>query len=180
MSAAAKAHPKIQLRMGVHSGPINRVTDVNDQTNVAGAGINIAQRVMDCGDAGHILLSKHIADDLSQYRHWKPYLHDLGECAVKHGQRLHIVNLCKDNWVILAFLISFVVALAGSLRTFPVEARRKSRFLSPGCFALPASSVRVSGFFPAARISAVVHQVLANQQPPEFCPRASLFCLLKT
>jgi len=87
----------IRLRMGVHSGPVNRVTDVNDQSNVAGSGINVAQRVMDCGDAGHILLSKHLADDLAQYRHWRPFLHDLGECEVKHGLRLHLVNLFKEN-----------------------------------------------------------------------------------
>jgi TolB-like protein/class 3 adenylate cyclase/Tfp pilus assembly protein PilF len=90
-------HPQVQLRMGVHSGPVNQVTDVNDKTNIAGSGMNIAQRVLDCGDAGHILLSKHVAEDLSQYRHWQPYLHDLGECEVKHGLRLHLVNLCKDN-----------------------------------------------------------------------------------
>ncbi len=90
-------HPHIQLRMGVHSGPVNRVTDVNDKTNIAGSGINVAQRVMDCGDAGHILLSGHIAEDLTQYRQWQPYLHDLGECEVKHGLRLHLVNLYKDN-----------------------------------------------------------------------------------
>ena len=83
--------------MGIHSGPVNQVIDVNDQMNIAGAGINIAQRVMDCGDAGHILLSKRIADDLSQYRHWRPHLHDLGEWEVKHGLRLHIVNLEKDG-----------------------------------------------------------------------------------
>ncbi|PYI77518.1 MAG: hypothetical protein DMF04_06075 [Verrucomicrobia bacterium] len=97
VSAAIQAHPHIKLRMGVHSGPVNRVTDVNDRLNVAGPGINVAQRVMDCGDAGHILLSRHVADDLEQYRHWKPYLHDLGECVVKHGLRLHLVNLFKDN-----------------------------------------------------------------------------------
>lgn len=90
-------HPHIRLRMGVHSGPVNQVTDVNDRSNIAGAGINVAQRVMDCGDAGHILVSKHLADDLAQYRHWQPYLHDLGECEVKHGLRLHIVNLHKDG-----------------------------------------------------------------------------------
>src|SRR6266700_1207631 len=83
--------------MGVHSGPVNQVTDVNDKTNIAGSGINVAQRVMDCGDAGHILLSGHIAEDLTEYRHWQPYLHDLGECEVKHGLRLHLVNLYKDN-----------------------------------------------------------------------------------
>jgi serine/threonine-protein kinase len=83
--------------MGVHSGPVNRVKDVNDKTNIVGSGMNIAQRVLDCGDAGHILLSKHVAEDLAQYRHWQPYLHDLSECEVKHGLRLHLFNLCKDG-----------------------------------------------------------------------------------
>src|SRR5881398_3081118 len=87
----------VRLRMGIHSGPVNRITDVNDKVNMAGTGINVAQRVMDCGDAGHILLSKHVADDLMQYRHWQPYLHDLGEYEVKHGLRLNIVNLYKDG-----------------------------------------------------------------------------------
>jgi TolB-like protein/class 3 adenylate cyclase len=97
ISVALKGHPHIQVRMGVHSGPVSQVTDVNDRTNIAGAGINIAQRVMDCGDADHILLSKHLADDLAEYRHWRPHLHDLGECEVKYGLRLHLVNLYKDN-----------------------------------------------------------------------------------
>ncbi len=92
ISKKLKEHPQLQLRMGIHSGPVNRVRDVNDQTNVAGAGINTAQRVMDCGDAGHILLSRHIAEDLGHYRQWQPYLHDLGECEVKHGARIHVVN----------------------------------------------------------------------------------------
>src|SRR5919201_863522 len=92
------ARPDIQLRMGIHSGPINQVTDVNGRLNVAGSGINVGQRVLDCGDAGHILLSKHLADDLAQYRHWQPHLHDLGECEAKHGLRLHLVNLYKDNF----------------------------------------------------------------------------------
>ncbi len=94
---ALRDHPHIQLRMGIHSGPVNRVTDVNDKTNIAGSGINVAQRVLDCGDAGHILLSAHIAEDLTQYRHWQRHLHDLGECEVKHGRRLHLFNLYKDN-----------------------------------------------------------------------------------
>src|SRR5215468_781450 len=97
ISLALKDYPHIQLRMGVHSGPVSQVIDVNDRTNIAGAGINIAQRVMECGDAGHILLSKHLADDLAEYRHWRPHLHDLGECDVKYGLRLHLVNLYKDN-----------------------------------------------------------------------------------
>src|SRR5881398_3208730 len=97
ISKALQEHPLIQLRMGVHSGPVNRITDVNDKTNFAGSGINVAQRVLDCGDAGHILLSGHVAGDLAQYRHWLPFLHDLGECEVKHGLRLHLFNLYKDD-----------------------------------------------------------------------------------
>jgi TolB-like protein/class 3 adenylate cyclase/Tfp pilus assembly protein PilF len=97
ISKALRDHPRIRLRMGVHSGPVNRVRDVNDKTNIVGSGINIAQRVMDCGDAGHILLSRHVAEDLAEYRHWQPYLHDLGECEVKHGLRLHLFNLHKDG-----------------------------------------------------------------------------------
>ena len=97
ISKALQEFPHIQLRMGVHSGPVNQVTDVNDKTNIAGSGINVAQRVLDCGDAGHILLSGHVAEDLSEYRHWQPHLHDLGECEVKHGFRLHIFNLYKEN-----------------------------------------------------------------------------------
>ena len=97
LSRALQDHPHIRLRMGVHSGPVNRITDVNDKTNFAGSGINVAQRVLDCGDAGHILLSAHVAEDLAQYRDWQPWLHDLGECEVKHGLRLHLFNLCKEN-----------------------------------------------------------------------------------
>ena len=97
ISGALRDHPHIRLRMGVHSGPVNRITDVNDKTNFAGSGINVAQRVLDCGDAEHILLSAHVAEDLAQYRHWQPWLHDLGECEVKHGLRLHLFNLCKEN-----------------------------------------------------------------------------------
>ncbi len=97
ISRALQEHPRIQLRMGVHSGQVNRVTDINDKISLTGSGMNVAQRVLDCGDAGHILLSGHVAEDLGQYRHWQPYLHDLGECEVKHGLRLHLFNLYKDN-----------------------------------------------------------------------------------
>src|SRR5213082_1854746 len=93
ISKELKHHPELRVRMGIHSGPVNEVTDLNEQANIAGAGINIAQRVMDCGDAGHILLSRHAAEDLEQYDQWQPYLHDLGECEAKHGERLHVVNL---------------------------------------------------------------------------------------
>src|SRR5205085_1731947 len=86
-----------QLRMGVHSGPVSGLIDVNGQANLAGAGLNVAQRVMACADAGHILLSKRVADDLVEYEHWRPLLHDLGECEVKHGMRVSIVNLYSDE-----------------------------------------------------------------------------------
>src|SRR5438552_16598314 len=97
ISNALRSHPELRVRMGIHSGPVSGTTDVNDRSNVAGAGINLAQRVMDCGDAGHILLSKRVADDLEQYRQWRSHLHDLGECEVKHDVRVHVVNLCTDE-----------------------------------------------------------------------------------
>jgi TolB-like protein/Tfp pilus assembly protein PilF/class 3 adenylate cyclase len=97
IAEALKNHPEIRVRMGIHSGPVNEVTDLNEQANIAGAGINIAQRIMDCGDADHILVSKHAAEDLEQYDQWQPYLHDLGECEGKHGERLHVVNLYDDE-----------------------------------------------------------------------------------
>ena len=97
ISKELKKHPELRVRMGIHSGPVNAVTDLNEQSNIAGAGINIAQRIMDCGDAGHILLSKHVAEDLEHYPRWKPYLHDLGECEVKHGVRVSVVNLYTDD-----------------------------------------------------------------------------------
>src|SRR5437762_2924648 len=96
IAEALRKHPELPVRMGIHSGPVSEVTDVSGRINVAGAGINMAQRVMDCGDAGHILLSQHVADDLVQYRQWAPRLRDLGECEVKHGVRLHLVNLYAE------------------------------------------------------------------------------------
>ena len=92
ISKALKNHPELHVRMGIHSGPVNEVTDLNEQANIAGAGINIAQRVMDCGDAGHILLSKRVADDLEHYPRWRLLLHDLGECEIKHGQKISVIN----------------------------------------------------------------------------------------
>src|ERR1700719_4360163 len=97
ISQALKSHSDLRLRMGIHSGPVNEIVDVNQRANIAGAGINVAQRVMDCGDAGHILVSKHSAEDLEQYDHWEPHLHDLGECEVKHGARIHVVNLYSND-----------------------------------------------------------------------------------
>src|SRR5213596_3353854 len=95
--AIKEQHSNLQLRMGVNSGPVSGVVDVNGRANVAGAGINMAQRVMDCGDAGHILLSKRVAEDLQQFKHWRPLLYHLGECEVKHGVRVELVNLYSDG-----------------------------------------------------------------------------------
>src|SRR6266853_1103368 len=97
ISKELKNHPELHVRMGIHSGPVNEVTDLNEQANIAGAGINIAQRVMNCGHAGHILLSKRVADDLEQYAQWRSLLHELGECEVKHGARISVVNLYTDD-----------------------------------------------------------------------------------
>src|SRR6478736_3197321 len=96
IAEALQKHPELPVRMGIHSGPVSEVTDVSGRTNLAGAGINMAQRVMDCGDAGHILLSQHVADDLVHSRQWASRLRDLGECEVKHGVRLHLVNLYAE------------------------------------------------------------------------------------
>src|SRR6476619_5632470 len=97
ISRALKEHPHLKLRMGIHSGPVSGVVDVNNRPNLAGAGLNTAQRVMDCGDAGHILLSKHVAEDLEEYEQWRPLLHDLGSCEVKHGMRVSLVTLYSDQ-----------------------------------------------------------------------------------
>ena len=131
ISKALKTHPDLQVRMGIHSGPVNEVADLNEQVNMAGAGVNIAQRVMDCGDAGHILLSKHTAEDLGHYRQWQAQLHDLGECDIKHRGRLHVVNLYtgevgnrqvptkvrhtvkKRRRVLIAALVLFAAAVGG-------------------------------------------------------------------
>jgi class 3 adenylate cyclase len=97
IAEALKRKPRFQVRMGIHSGPVNEVSDVNERANIAGAGINIAQRVMDCGDAGHILVSKRVADDLAQQRRWHPYLHELGDVEVKHGVVVSLVNLYAET-----------------------------------------------------------------------------------
>src|SRR5437016_440318 len=97
LSRALRDYPRLLLRMGIHSGPVSGVVDVTGRINLTGAGLNMAQRVMDCGDAGHILLSKHVAEDLEEYEKWRPLLHDLGSCEVKHGVRVAVVNLYADQ-----------------------------------------------------------------------------------
>jgi TolB-like protein/Flp pilus assembly protein TadD len=165
ISQALKDHPRIELRMGVHSGPVNQVSDVNDRTNIAGAGINVAQRVMDCGDAGHILLSKHLADDLAEYRHWRPYLHDLGECEVKYGLRLHLVNLYKDN--------------LGNPH-LPAKLKRGRRWKqASGAAVRPLSVTRLPKFaliaavFVSAVALAVSFSIFFRRGPPRIAPTSS-------
>jgi TolB-like protein/Tfp pilus assembly protein PilF len=139
ISKELKRHPELRVRMGIHSGPVNEISDLNEQANIAGAGINIAQRVMDCGDAGHILLSRHVAEDLEQYPRWRAYLHDLGECEVKHGVRIGLANLYDSEvgnaqlpkklqavekhrahvrWAAVAIGLLVVAALAAALFSF--------------------------------------------------------------
>src|SRR6184192_2700350 len=144
ISRALKQHPELQLRMGIHSGPVSGVIDATGKANVAGAGINIAQRIMDCGDAEHILLSKHVAEDLEEYPHWQPHLHELGECEVKHGVRLSLVNLYTEelgNPALPEKLKAARVAAA---------ARRKRaalRWLSLGALALLATIAVIAFLF---------------------------------
>jgi len=160
ISKELKNHPELHVRMGIHSGPVNEITDLNEQANIAGAGINIAQRVMDCGDAGHILLSRHVAEDLEQYPRWRPCLHDLGECDVKHGVRIGIVSLYDDQignpqvpkklqvlqkhrmrarWVAIAVALLLV---AGIIAAFVIVSKRSARSTST----IPEKSIAVLPF----------------------------------
>jgi TolB-like protein/class 3 adenylate cyclase len=125
ISRALKDHTRLRVRMGVHSGPISGVVDLNERANVAGAGINVAQRVMDCGDAGHILLSRHVAEDLEQYGHWLPHLHDLGECEAKHGVRVHVVNLYTEDLGNPAIPEKFAAVARAGMKREPVQGRSK-------------------------------------------------------
>src|ERR1700736_470814 len=137
---ALRAHPDIHVRMGIHSGPVDAVPDVNDRPNVAGVGINIAQRIMDCADAGHILLSKRVAEDLSQYAHWQPRLHDLGEIEMKHGAVISVVNLHGEG-----FGNATVPSRIHEFRRHP--ARRRIRTLWPIGALILAIALFVSVWF---------------------------------
>jgi adenylate cyclase len=160
ISRAFKEHSRLQLRMGVHSGPVSGVIDVNGQANLAGVGLNMAQRVMDCGDAGHILVSKRLADDLGEYEHWRPLLHDLGECEVKHGMRVSIVNLHADEvgnpqlpkkfqalkkhtarmrWAVRTAALLALAAIVAGMAMF-------SRYRLPSKLAVPEKSIAVLPF----------------------------------
>jgi TolB-like protein/class 3 adenylate cyclase/Tfp pilus assembly protein PilF len=144
ISRALKKYPELRLRMGVHSGPVSGVIDVTGKANVAGAGINMAQRVMDCGDAGHILVSRHVAEDLEQYPHWQPYLHELGECEVKHGVRVSVTNLYTEelgNPAVPEKLKAARVALAAQRK------RAALRRLSTGALGLLAAIAVIAFLF---------------------------------
>src|SRR5438552_2364139 len=145
ISQALKDYPKLQVRMGIHSGPVHEVADVNERANIAGAGSNIAQRVMECGDAGHILLSKHVAEDLQHYSEWRPYLHDVGQCEVKHGEMISIVNLYTKE---------LGNPNPPRLKPTGIEVRRRRRrnafLLAGSCLA----ALLIAGFFLLPRASA--------------------------
>jgi TolB-like protein/class 3 adenylate cyclase/Flp pilus assembly protein TadD len=173
ISRVLKNRPELKLRMGVHSGPVSGVVDVNERANVAGAGINVAQRVMDCGDAGHILLSKHVAEDLEQYGHWQPHLHDLGGTEVKHGVRVHVVNLYTDdlgNPEPPEKFKSVPVAAAVSAAKEPRARTNIRRWTLVG--AAIAIAVAIAGFYffphrPASKASTTL------SAPPSAAPRIS-------
>src|ERR1700757_642946 len=145
ISQSLKTHPELRVRMGIHSGPVEQVADVNERANIAGAGINIAQRVMDCGDAGHILLSKHVAEDLQHYSEWRPYLHDVGQCEVKHEEMISIVNLYTKE---------LGNPNPPRLKPTGIEVRRRRRrnafLLAGSCLA----ALLIAGFFLLPRASA--------------------------
>ena len=134
ISEALKTRPQIQLRMGVDSGPVDQIMDVNDRPNVAGAGINMAQRVMDCGDGGHILLSRRVAADLAQYSKWQPHLHDLGEAEVKHGVKVSIANLYTEN--LGNPEVPEKIQRAQRVETLRARKQRRQRLAIAACIAL--------------------------------------------
>src|SRR5215831_4984226 len=131
----------LPVRMGVHSGPVSAVTDLNDRTNAAGAGINVAQRVMDCGDTGHILLSKRVAEDLQQYSRWRPHLHDLGEVEVKHGERVHVFNFYTDDAGNSDLPKKVIGAAVQSRRVTPPPAKKPVKSERPSICVLPFANL---------------------------------------
>jgi TolB-like protein/class 3 adenylate cyclase/Tfp pilus assembly protein PilF len=147
ISRAVKEHPELRLRMGVHSGPVSGIVDVSGRANIAGAGINIAQRVMDCGDAEHILLSKHVAEDLEQLGHWKKHLHNLGECEVKHGSRISVVNVYTSELGNPEVPQKFRQVRQKTTAPGPLESRIRNRIWVPTVAALVVVGLVLGGFF---------------------------------
>ena len=140
ISRALSSYPRLQLRMGVNTGPVSGTTDVNNRSNIAGAGINTAKRVMDCGDAGHILVSKRSAEDLAQYRYWHPYLHDIGECEVKRGETVSVFNLFSDDFGSAALPEKFKQKKRKSAATFFHKPKNIALLICSG-FAISALAV---------------------------------------
>jgi len=174
IAKALKSHPEIRVRMGIHSGPVNQVTDLNEQANIAGAGINIAQRIMDCGDAGHILVSKHAAEDLEQYDQWQPYLHDVGECEGKHGERLHVVNLYNNEIGNPAVPTKYASnAIAGTMSSAAARNRRRYSIAAMAIGALIV--VGASAFFFATRTA--FRNITARGQPASSVSEKSIAVL---
>jgi len=168
-----KKHPELRVRMGIHSGPVNAVTDLNEQSNIAGAGINIAQRVMDCGDAGHILLSKHVAEDLEHYPRWKPYLHDLGECEVKHGVRVSVVNLYGND----AGNAALPTRLAARKRS-PATAKQSAGFRTLLVAAVILIGLGVPAIiFTPAILKSLRSSTAGDKKPPSSIPEKSIAVL---
>jgi TolB-like protein/Tfp pilus assembly protein PilF len=180
ISKELKRHPELQVRMGIHSGPVNEITDLNAQANIAGAGINIAQRVMDCGDAGHILLSTRVTDDLEQYPRWRPHLHDLGECEVKHGVRIHAVNLYTDEVGNAAVPEKFQkpkeVQPAPAIPAPDVKPARRSLIRIAALTLIIAAAV-AAGFYLSSRRSGPKAPPSATAPPPTPIPEKSIAVL---
>ena len=166
ISSAASEHSELQLRMGIHSGPVSGVVDVSGRSNIAGAGINIAQRVMDCGDSGHILVSKHMAEDLEQYGHWKQRLHDLGECEVKHGVRVSVVNLYTEDHGNPEVPQKFVQARHKAAAVpFAAKTRRTSRSWIIAVAVIIVAALAVGGYFLSRRSGPVAGSTAQSQAP---------------
>jgi TolB-like protein/class 3 adenylate cyclase/Tfp pilus assembly protein PilF len=163
VNSAASGHPELKLRMGIHSGPVSGVVDVSGRSNIAGAGINIAQRVMDCGDAGHILVSKHMAEDLEQYGQWKRHLHDLGECEVKHGVRVSVVNLYTEDHGNPEVPQKFRHARKGAA---PVVREKKGRSWIIAAAVVLVAALIVGGLLLSRRSAPVAAGVGAQSTPP--------------
>src|SRR5436190_7498417 len=148
LSRTLKDHPRLRLRMGIHSGPVSGVIDVTGRTNLAGAGLNTAQRVMNCGDAGHILVSKHVAEDLEEYDEWRPLLHELGECEVKHGVRISVANLYTEELGNPAIPEKLKAARAAAAAAAAAKRKRTTfRWVSVGVLALLAGIAAIGFLF---------------------------------
>jgi TolB-like protein/class 3 adenylate cyclase/Tfp pilus assembly protein PilF len=168
ISRAVKEYPELKLRMGVHSGPVSGVVDVSGRANIAGAGINIAQRVMDCGDAEHILLSKHVAEDLEQLGHWKKHLHNLGEAEVKHGAHVSVVNLYTDELGNPEVPQKFLQARHKTAGAVPVAAEkpRTSRsWIIAAVAILLIAGLALGGYFLSRRSAPVAGSTAPSQAP---------------